>query len=70
MIEWNTYDSRYDELVMQVLRGTAHADGDTYVLEADGWRLRLAFIVDGLWMTVEQSGADAVEPWSYLFDCE
>ena len=70
MIEWNTYDSRNDELVMQVLSGTAHADGDTYVLEADGWRLRLAFIVDGLWMTVEQSGVDAVEPWSYLFDCE
>ena len=66
-LEWNAYDARDTEIVKHVLSGTAYADGDTYVLEADGWRLRLAFYVGGVWVRIEQSAVDGLEPWSFQF---
>ena len=66
-IEWNAYDMRDAQIVKHVLRGTAYADGESYVLEADGWRLRLEFYVSGVWIKVEQSAADGIEPWSFQF---
>lgn len=66
-LEWNAHDARDAERVKHVLSGTAHADGDTYVLEADGWRLRLEFYVSGVWIKVEQSAMDEIEPWSFQF---
>jgi hypothetical protein len=68
VVEWSVYDSRDSSLIQHVLNGTAYADGESYVLEADGWRLRLEFYVNGLWVKVEQSAADGIEPWSFWFD--
>ncbi|MBQ7337026.1 MAG: hypothetical protein IJW40_01080 [Clostridia bacterium] len=66
-VEWSVYNSRDSSLVEHVLSGTAYADGDTYVLEADGWRIRLVFHVSGVWFKVEQSAVDEIEPWSFRF---
>ncbi len=69
-VEWDVYDSRDSALVKHVLSGTARADGDSYLLESDGWRLRLEFVVGNVWVVVEQSPVDRLESWSYLFQLD
>lgn len=66
-ISWDIFDGRSAEFISHLLSGTARVDGDSYLLESDGWRLRLEFAVGNVWAVVEQSPVDGMASSSYLF---